>query len=110
MRHGLMFWVLCCFACDGSRAPGPLPDRLATVVLLHDGSVASLVADLPRPGGAPVVRMNPGIIAVGPGWAHGVRMEQDAEGATVLVRDLAPTGAAATPARVRRKAPAPRPR
>ncbi len=51
-----------------------LPDQLLAVARLERGGYVSLMVSLPRPGEQPTIRMTPGIVAAGPGWASAVHI------------------------------------
>ena len=53
-----------------------LPDHLMTVARLERGGYVSLLVHLPRPGEQPTIRMTPGIVAAGPGWASAVHITE----------------------------------
>ncbi|MDG1480988.1 MAG: hypothetical protein P8R54_15465 [Myxococcota bacterium] len=53
-----------------------LPDQLLAVARLERGGYVSLMVSLPRPGEQPTIRMTPGIVAAGPGWASAVHISE----------------------------------
>lgn len=61
------------------RPMGPLPDALALVVESPGGGYESAVVQLSAPGEGPVVRRTPGIVALGPGWAHHVVVSHEVD-------------------------------
>jgi hypothetical protein len=60
-------------ACDRQELHH-LPDQLLAVARLERGGYVSLMVGLPRPGEQPTIRMTPGIVAAGPGWAGAVHI------------------------------------
>ncbi len=81
MRHLLLIAALALAGCDEPEVRR-LPDQLLAVACLERGGYVSLIVDLPRPGQQPTIRMTPGIVAAGPGWASAVHIsEADADNA-----------------------------
>ncbi|MCK6507827.1 hypothetical protein L6R53_31420 [Myxococcota bacterium] len=56
-------------ACQSPAPAGGLPDTLAAVLATPDGSLVSVLVELPRPGVDPIVRLAPGAVGVDQGWA-----------------------------------------
>ena len=69
-----------------------LPDHLMTVARLERGGYVSLMVHLPRPGEQPTIRMTPGIVAAGPGWANAVHISEPSAGMVRMVQFSSLTG------------------
>lgn len=74
MRFILLTTALLGVAGCDQREIRLLPDQLLAVVRLDRGGYVSLMVSLPRPGEQPTIRMTPGIVAAGPGWASAVHI------------------------------------
>lgn len=75
MRVFLLIAALVMAGCEDQEVKR-LPDHLMTVARLERGGYVSLMVHLPRPGEQPTIRMTPGIVAAGPGWANAVHITE----------------------------------
>lgn len=81
--------------CAPLRAIDPLPDSVAAVVALSEGGYASVLVEMRREVRGPGVRLSPGVLALGPGWAHAVSLSSpSARPPQVHVLDLVGGGQA----------------
>ena len=86
MRFVLLTAAVLAGCRDGD--PTPIPDMVMMVLQLNRGGYVSLLVELPRPGSSPTVRMTPGVLSAGPGWAHRMAFSSVEDNWTLDIEDI----------------------